>query len=473
MSRRRDGKGGGRLDERVARVRSQRGLMPDRAKRTAVVLAGVGGATVATRAALRRRRAILAERRAPVRPDPVTPDTARERAAELLALPAIRRRDEAMTFAPTTLTSVEILLHGRRYFPRILEDIAAARDHVHLLFYAFRPGTIADAFVDALAERAAAGLEVKVAVDAVGSAIDGHSRNLYDRLRAAGAQVVSNDGILVVRRGLVGDRRLEFHAEDALHFDHRKMMVIDGRVAYVGGSGIEDHFADGRFADAMCRVTGPIVSHVQLAFLTSWVKDGGPRPPDLDGIFIDDKPRRPKRAVDGLDATLLMNVPGTGHHPIRETILASLDDAHGVVDVVNPYIANAGVIRRLIAAAERGVAVRIVIPEKPQPPYAIAAFRAWLPALLGAGAEVVRHPGMAHAKIYRFDERLLIGSCNLDDLSLYRNDELDLLLTGPAVPGLAEPVFDELVAASSPATVSTRRTSRAWERLLARSSRLL
>jgi cardiolipin synthase len=403
----------------------------------------------------------------------VTPEGARERAAELLALPRIRRRDEAITFAPTTVSSVEILLHGRRYFPRILEDIAAARDHVHMLFYAFRPGTIADAFVDALAERAAAGLEVKVAVDAIGSAIDSTSRSLYVRLRDAGAQVVANDGLFIARGGILGQRRIQFHAEDALHFDHRKMIVIDGRVAYVGGTGIEDHFADGRFADAMCRVSGPVVSDVQLAFLTSWAKDGGPHPPDLDGIFLDEVARATADPVDGLEATLLMHVPGTGHHPIRDTILASIDEARLAIDVVNPYISNRGVIQRLVAAARRGVAVRIVIPEAPRPPLPMAAFRAWLPDLLDAGAAVVRHPGMAHAKVYRFDDRLLIGSCNLDDLSLYRNDELDLQFDGPAVAALAEPVFDELVAASAPAMPSTGRTNRAWERLMARASRFL
>jgi cardiolipin synthase len=452
--------------------------MATRRRTAAALAAGVGTAAVAAVAAIRRRRAAdglpARPRRAPVRPEPVRPADARVRAAELLALPRIRRRDEAMTFAPTTVTGVEILLHGRRYFPRILEDIAAARDHVHLLFYAFRPGTVADAFVDVLAERAAAGLEVKVAVDAVGSAIDSTSRGLYARLRDAGAQVVANDGLFVARGGLLGKRRIQFHAEDAFHFDHRKMMVIDGRVAYVGGTGIEDHFADGRFADVMCRVTGPVVSQVQLAFLTSWVKDGGPRPPDLDGLFPDDvAPKPAEAAVDGLVATLLMNVPGTGHHPIREAVLSSLDGARSVVDVVNPYIANAGVIRRLIDAGQRGVAVRVVIPAEPRPPFAIGAFRAWLPALLDAGVTVVRHPGMAHAKVYRFDDRLLVGSCNLDDLSLYRNDELDLAFDGDGVAALADGVFDELVAASASALVSTRRTSRAWERLLARSSRFL
>ena len=71
------------------------------------------------------------------------------------------------------------------------------------------------------------------------------------------------------------------------------------------------------------------------------------------------------------------------------------------------------------------------------------------------------------------DDRLLIGSCNLDDLSLYRNDELDVLFEGPAVPDLAAIVFDQLAAASSPAAISTSRRSRAWERTMARVSRLL
>src|SRR5262249_25626167 len=139
------------------------------------------------------------------------------------------------------------------------------------------------------------------------------------------------------------------------------------------GTGIEDHFADGRFTDLMCRITGAIVSDVQLAFLTSWVKDGGPPPPDLDGLFLDPPGGSPrKRPLKGLDVTLLMNVPGTGHHPIRSAILASLEAAEHVVDIVNPYIANAAVIRGFLAAAERGARVRVVIPTTPRPPFPMA-----------------------------------------------------------------------------------------------------
>jgi phosphatidylserine/phosphatidylglycerophosphate/cardiolipin synthase-like enzyme len=293
-------------------------------------------------------------------------------------------------------------------------------------------------------------------------------------MRDLGIEVVANDGIAVVRGGSLGGRRLRLHAEDAFHFDHRKMMVIDGEIAYVGGTGIEDHFHDTRFTDIMCRVTGPVVSQVQLAYLASWVKDGGAKPVSVERLFPSAVAADPgDAALDGLGATLLMNVPGTGHHPIRDAIHQSLARAETAIDVVNPYISNRGVIRRLIAAAQRGVPVRIIIPAAPRPPYPMAAFRSWLPALLDAGAEVLAHPGMAHAKVDRMDDRLLVGSCNLDDLSLYRNDELDILFEGAAVPALAAVVFDQLASASSPATPSSGRRSRAWERTMARVSRLL
>jgi cardiolipin synthase len=444
--------------------------MSGKAKKSAVVVAAAGAAGGAVAVARRGRREIVRKR--PTSTEAVSPEGARAKAAQLLALPQIRRRDEAITFAPTHVTSVELLLKGHRYFPRILEDIAAAKDHIHMLFYAIQPGTIADQVVDALDERAGAGLEVKVAVDAIGSRVDSTSRGLYKRMRASGVEIVANDGIAIIRGGRIGNRGIRFHAEDALHFDHRKMMVIDGRVAYVGGTGIEDHFADGRFTDVMCRVTGPVVSQVQLAFLTSWVKDGGPRPPDLIGLFHDDVATAGPPFGD-LGVALMMNVPGTGHHPIREAILEGLDTATERIDIVNPYIAAPAVIRRFAQAARRGVAVRVVVPEQPRPALPLAAFRAWYPEMLEAGVTIVRHPGMAHAKVYRFDDRLLVGSCNLDHQSLYRNDELDLRFEGAAVPALAEPFFDELIAASTPAEPSTQPLSRAWEQLMRRSARIL
>ena len=239
------------------------------------------------------------------------------------------------------------------------------------------PVATADAFVDALADRAAAGLEVQVAVDAIGSGVDFVSRGLYRRLRDAGAEIVANDGIAIVRGGRIGARSIRFHAEDALHFDHRKMMVIDGR-------------------DRLCRWDwhrGP---------LRRWPvhrrdvpRDGAGRRPGPAGVPDElgqgwrtttagpcrPVPRR-RRRRPGPQRSRASGQPddersGTGHYPIREAILGALADAREVVDIVNPYIANPTVIRGFLDAARRGVRVRVVIPSEPRPPFPMAAFRGW------------------------------------------------------------------------------------------------
>ena len=142
---------------------------------------------------------------------------------------------------------------------------------------------------------------------------------------------------------------------------------------------------------------------------------------------------------------MLWNVPGTGHHPISDGIERALDDAADQIHIVNPYISNRAILERLLAAALRGVRVRLVAPGKPTPPYPAAAFRHWYGQLLDAGVEILLHPEMAHAKVLRIDDEVFIGGCNLDDLSLFRNDELDLQFTGADVADLTErAIFDEL-----------------------------
>jgi cardiolipin synthase len=435
---------------------------------TAAAVGAAGGAALLSRRASRVTSF-------PPSPDAVTAAGARGRAASLIAAPTVRRRDLPIDLAPTISTSVEPLLHGRRYFPRMLEDIGGARDHVHLLIYGYKPGDIGTTFRDALVAKVREGVEVRLQVDAIGSEVDFSSRALFADLVGAGVQVVAHDGLLVVREGQLGSRRAAMRAEDVLHFDHRKMAVIDGAIAYVGGSGIEDHYNDERFYDVMCRVTGPIVAQVALVFVASWRHQGGSL--DADGLhrwFPAATLEVPADAALRAPTTVLWNVPGTGHHPISDAIEASLDEATRFIDIVNPYISNRAILDRLHAAASRGVRVRLLAPGKPTPPYPAAAFRHHYERLLDAGAEILLHPEMAHAKVLHIDDRVLIGGCNLDDLSLFRNDELNLLFEDPVVGETTErAVFDELVAMSTPATVPTGQRERAWNAAMDRISRLL
>ena len=441
-------------------------------RRSTIALAA---AVAATGAALRRRsgKRIPTD---PFDPDAIRAENAAVRTAELVARPGVHRADLAQTFAPAISTAVEPLLHGRRYFPRMLEDIAAATDHIHLLIYGYKAGDIGETFLTALAAKAAAGVEVRLAVDAIGSEVDFGSKDLYRRLREAGIEVVAHDGIVVVRSGDLGARTYHPHVEDLLHFDHRKMVVVDGRVGYVGGSGIEDHYNDERFYDVMCRVEGPIVAQLQSVFLLSWRHHDGaaPEDPSLLRYFPPATLVVPPDAAFRAPTTVLWNVPGTGHHPISDAIERALDDAAHEIHIVNPYISNRAILERLVAAALRGVRVRLIAPGKPTPPYPAAAFRHWYGRLIDAGAEILLHPEMAHAKVLRIDDEVLIGGCNLDDLSLFRNDELDLRFDDPAVAELTErTIFDELVAMSTPAERATAPRARAWNATMNRISRFL
>jgi cardiolipin synthase len=434
----------------------------------------VGAATAAVVAGLRRRRGRIPTD--PFDPNALRPETAAARTAGLVSRPQVRRADLALTFAPAIATAVDPLLHGRRYFPRMLEDIAAAQDHVHLLIYGYKPGDIGTTFLEALAARAAAGVEVRLAVDAVGSEVDFGSRALFRQLVEAGVEVVAHDGIFVARSGAVGSRHFRPAAENLLHFDHRKMAVIDGKVGYVGGSGIEDHYNDERFYDVMCRVEGPIVAQLAAVFLLSWRNNGGAAPDDPSLLRYFPPATLQVQADAPLKAptTVLWNVPGTGHHPISDTIERLLDDAAERIEIVNPYISNRAILERLHAAALRGVKVRLIAPGKPTPPYPAAAFRHWYGALLDAGVEILLHPEMAHAKVLIIDEHVLVGGCNLDDLSLFRNDELDLEFADQAVVELTDrQIFDQLVAMSAPATLTTDPRHRMWNATMNRVSRFL
>jgi cardiolipin synthase len=427
--------------------------------KTRALLAGaaLGGAWIVAQRLTAQRRSAF-----PSGPLALSADDAQAYAEIVAARSRPSRRDMAVAFAPSTATNVEPLLHGSRYFPRMLADIEAAGSSIHLLIYGFQAGEIGTRFRDALVAQAARGVEVRLSVDEVGSAVHLGSRGLYAELAAAGIEIVVNQGLFLdVEGALGGPHWIDWRLDDFMHFDHRKMLIVDGKLAYVGGTGIEDHYNDERFYDTMVRLEGPIIAQLQALFLTTFRLHDGKLPTEpgaLDHLFP------PLEAgADAVPATVLANVPGEGHHPISDAIEQLLEQARDRIDIVNPYISDRAILERLQAAADRGVRIRIIAPGKPTPPYPAAAFRHHYERLLGAGVTILLHPAMAHAKVVRVDDRVLIGGCNLDGLSLYRNLELNVLFEGAAtVEAFEREIFEPLAAVSNPATLVTDPRERAW-----------
>src|SRR4051812_4037512 len=282
----------------------------------------------------------------------------RDHAQRLVSGP-VPRSALALRFDESRASSVETLVEGRSFYPRMLEDIASASSSVHIIQFGFRPGVVGDKFADALLERAAAGVSVRLVVDGQGSDPERGTRTFYERLSAAGIDVcVMRATRLRVPHGpLGGGGATQWNLPGLGHIDHRKLVVIDGQIGWVGGAGIEDHFQDGRFHDLFLRVTGPVVGQLQLVFLAGFRWLGGTVPPDVVGDLFP----AADEGDDPIPATVLHNAPGR-YRPITEAIAHVLENARTTLDVVNPYVTDRRMIRRIEDAARRGVRVRLFVP---------------------------------------------------------------------------------------------------------------
>jgi cardiolipin synthase len=391
----------------------------------------------------------------------VANDRLRDHAERLLAAP-VPRAELALAFTESTASSAEILVEGRSFYPRMLDDIASASSSVHINQFGFRPGLVGDSFAEALLAKAAEGVPVRLVVDRQGSDPERGSQALYDQLTAAGVEVcVTRATQFRAPAGPIGTGGARRWNLGALgHVDHRKVVIVDGRVGWVGGAGIEDHFQDGRFHDLFVRVEGPVVGQLQLVFLASFRWLGGPVPvAELDALF-------PvlEAGAGALPAVVLHNAPGR-YRPITSAIARLLETASGTLDVVNPYVTDRGMIRRIEQAARRGVRVRLFVPANANNWACAAAQQFHHAKLLDAGVRILEYPKMLHAKAFvRDGEELLAGTCNLEAWSLKRFFEIDLLLRSRAVADQFEARFSapaEAVSSAGRALTGTRERARA------------
>jgi cardiolipin synthase len=399
-------------------------------------------------------------------------DRIRGHAERLLTGGPTPRRALAMAFSKSSASSAEVLVEGRSFYPRMLEDIASASSSVHINQFGFRPGVVGDAFAAALIEKAAEGVRVRLLVDRQGSDPEGGTRAFYGRLTAAGIEVC------VVRATrprapagpLGGGGASRWNLAGLGHVDHRKLMVVDGRIGWVGGAGIEDHFQDGRFHDLFARVTGPVVAQLQLVFLAGFHWLGGGIPVDeLETLFPS-----LEAGPNAVPALVLHNAPGR-YRPITDAIARLLESAVETLDVVNPYVTDRGMIRRIENAARRGVRVRLFVPANANNWACAAAQQFHHPKLLDAGVRILEYPTMLHAKAFvRDGEELLAGTCNLEAWSLKRFFEIDLQVWSSAVAAQFNQRFSvPAEAVSAPGRRLTGKRERAKSALFAALSPLL
>lgn len=386
----------------------------------------------------------LGGRKAPPPRAPMTPEQSQAYVQGLAKKGSISEREAVVPTAPTRGNRMTV--HADRDAWRsILSDLKKAKSSIHINEYQAVEGTMTKELADVLCAKAKAGVEVRVVIER--ATVTKTAKESFARMRAAGVELVTNDtlnprdqdGVEGRRRGgfigsLPGPLRdaAEFvegavgvvTSDELAHPDHRKLWVIDGKVGYTGGLGIDDNFRN-KTHDVMVRLEGPVVNQMQAELLATYKWRGGRLPADVSHLF-------PKPVVheDGMKMTSLTNIPGPGAHAITDAYARTIDGARRSLDVMNPYIGDDAMMDKLCAAAKRGVDVRFFVPVHPE--HALAAGEQYnsYEKLLKAGVEVREYlPSDLHPKVLVADgERVLVGSANLDGASMHRNLEHDVLV---------------------------------------------
>ena len=315
---------------------------------------------------------------------------------------------------------VSLLVDGGDTFPAMLAAIGGATDSVLLETYILVDDSVGQAFADALLEAAARGVRCALVYDAVGSSeLPG---SYVDRLRAGGVRAA-------VFRPL--SARVPFRR--MLRRDHRKVLVVDGRVGFVGGINLHAEAAShadggGGWHDFAVRIEGPAVQRLVELFEWTWRfasrrrrRRMGPGRPDPHGGLV-----APARLPAGVPMAVL-STDVRGRWSIRRSLLYAVARARRSVLIANAYfVPDLGVVRVLAMAAKRGVKVEILVPEKSDVRVVDWVRGRFYEPLLRAGV-AIHHwaPTILHAKVAVVDDAwAMVGSYNLDWLSLLHNQEI-------------------------------------------------
>ncbi len=357
---------------------------------------------------------------------PPVPD--RDGPADLLRL---RAWLEGLIGVPATEGNrIEVLRNGDQIFPAMLQAIAEATASVDLATFVLKGG-IAEEFCRVLAERARAGVRVRVLADALGST--GMDKEAVTRLRAAGANVE-------FFRPLANPRLWE-----SFHRGHRKLLVCDGEVGFTGGVGIGDVWrGDARnpseWRDTHFRVEGPAVDGLMGAFVHNWAETGH--------TLFDPYERFPDRqALGGATVQVVRGGArtGWGHISTLVHVLARLARRHLRIAAAY-FVPDRATLALLCETAQRGVVVDLVVngPHADKRVSRLASEGQFEP-LLRAGVRVWSYqPTMLHAKVTTVDGLVAsTGSANLNARSMLLDEELNLVVLDPDVVSVLERHFDE------------------------------
>lgn len=343
--------------------------------------------------------------------------------------------------------SVTLLMSGQEKFDDMFCAIRQARSSVHLEYFNFRNDSIASLLFDLLAEKAKEGVEVRALFDGFGN--DSNNQPLLKKhikaIRKRGIEIYEFDPI-----------RFPW-INHVFHRDHRKIVVIDGQIAYTGGMNVADYYINGtpqvgEWRDMHCRIDGDEVNTLQAIFLRIWNKTarqnvhGAKYFRGIRGgyYFHDLKPDTCCTAGHKM-VGIINREPRTSNKIIRQFYINAINDAKDSIKLVNPYLTLTGKLKRALKrAVKRGVKVEVMVSAKSDIPLTPDCVFYNVHKLMKHGVDVyIYEPGFHHTKIIMVDGLFCtVGSANLNSRSLRFDYEENAVIIDPCTTAELSHMFD-------------------------------
>ena len=371
---------------------------------------------------------------------------------------------------------VTLLQDGPATYKAMFAAMGKAKDHINVESFIIEGGEVGQQFADLLIERQAQGVQVNLIYDSFGTI--GTDKMFFERLTQAGVQVLEFNPVnpLAVKKPWALNHR-----------DHRKLLVVDGRTAFLGGVNISNVYSSGssvrgrdeRFdattgwRDTDIQIDGPVVSELQKLFVQTWDKQRG-KPLAQKDYFPAVAPQG-KELVRAIGST-----PDDPYSLIYLTLISAITNAEKQVYITNAYfVPDPQLLKALLDAAERGVDVKLILPSQSDSATVFHAGRSHYSKLLEGGVKIYERGGpMLHVKTAIVDGVWsCVGSSNLDWRSALDNDEINAIVLGREFAGQMQAAYSADIAASeqikleswerrSPLLRLKEWTARLWGRLL-------
>lgn len=364
---------------------------------------------------------------------------------------------------------VELLVDGPTTYAAMFAAIENAKDHINMETFIIEDDEIGQRFAELLIRKQQSGVQVNLIYDSVGSLFT--PREFFVPLKESGVKVLEFNPVnpLMARKGWQVNRR-----------DHRKLLIVDGQVAFVGGINISSVYSSGSFGkaessagkqpwrDTHIRISGPVVREFQELFLTTWGEQDG------DLLALSDY--FPDPTIQGNEVVRAIgSSPEEPYNQIYVTLLSAINSAETQVLLTNAYfVPDPQLLTALKEAVQRGVDVRLMLPSKTDSVMVFYASRSYYDELLSAGVKIYeRQDALLHAKTALVDGVWsTIGSTNLDWRSFTNNQEINAVMLGQAFGAQMQAMFEADLQSSTLITLEQWRKRSIAARIKEKAARL-